>query len=352
MRFLVLTQKIDKKDPVLGFFHLWLEELARQSDSVVALCLYLGEHHLPSNVKIFSLGKEEGISRLKYLYRFYKVIWREREAYDQVLVHMNQIYVILGAPLWRLLRKKIGLWYAHGSVSFSLRLAEKLTHLVLTSTPSGFRLPSRKVTVVGQGIDTEQFKPDFQGGKEGDFTLISVGRLSPVKGLEKIVKAVKILKDRAVVVKLVLIGGADTEDQTKYFSRLQKMVKDEGLENQVRFLGSLPNDEIIFHLRKAEVFVNMSGTGSLDKAILEAMACGLPIITSNEAIRSVLPPGYLKGAYLENSDSESLARETERIRSLSLEERRRRGEEMRKIVESQHNLKGLVSKIIEVYEKN
>ncbi|HXK39853.1 MAG TPA: glycosyltransferase, partial [Candidatus Paceibacterota bacterium] len=116
MRLLILTQKVDRNDDNLGFFHHWVEEFARQCEKVTVVCLFEGAHSLPENVRVLSLGKESGTSRLKYLRRFYAFAWKERKNYDAVFVHMNQIYVILGAPLWRLLGKCVGLWYAHGTV--------------------------------------------------------------------------------------------------------------------------------------------------------------------------------------------------------------------------------------------
>ena len=158
MKLLVLTQKIDLNDDVLGFFIDWLKEMAVNCEQVTAICLYQGRYDLPTNVRLLSLGKESGTSRLKYLYRFYKYIWQERKNYDAIFVHMNQLYVILGAPLWRLWRKKIGLWYAHGKVSLSLKAAEKFTDMIFTSTAEGCRLNSSKIKIVGQGIDVDKFR--------------------------------------------------------------------------------------------------------------------------------------------------------------------------------------------------
>src|SRR3989344_3937656 len=96
MKILIVTQKVDKNDPVLGFFHRWIEEFAKHYESLVVICLEKGEYHLPQNVKILSLGKEERISKVRYIVHFYKYIWQERKNYDAVFVHMNQEYIILG----------------------------------------------------------------------------------------------------------------------------------------------------------------------------------------------------------------------------------------------------------------
>jgi len=95
MKLLILTQKIDINDPVLGFFHKWAEEFSKKYEKLTVICLEKGEYKLPDNVKVLSLGKETGKSRLKYVFLFYKYIWLERKNYDVVFAHMNQEYIIL-----------------------------------------------------------------------------------------------------------------------------------------------------------------------------------------------------------------------------------------------------------------
>ena len=82
MKLLICTQVVDKNHPILGFFHRWIEEFAKHCDTVEVICLFEGEHTLPANVHVHSLGKEEGKNRLKYLIRFYAYIWNLRNEYD------------------------------------------------------------------------------------------------------------------------------------------------------------------------------------------------------------------------------------------------------------------------------
>ena len=107
MRLLIITQKVDKNDPILGFFHRWIEEFAKHCESVIVICLQKGEYNLPQNVKVLSLGKESKHSNIRYIVCFYMYLWQERNNYDSVFVHMNQEYVILGACFWKLWYKKV-----------------------------------------------------------------------------------------------------------------------------------------------------------------------------------------------------------------------------------------------------
>ena len=102
MKLLILTQKVNKDDPILGFFVRWVEEFAVHCESVVVICLEKGNYDLPSNVNVLSLGKEEGKSHFVYLLRFYTYIWSNRKEYDSVFVHMNQEYILLAGLFWRM----------------------------------------------------------------------------------------------------------------------------------------------------------------------------------------------------------------------------------------------------------
>ena len=101
MKLLFITQVVDKEDAVLGFVHGWLIELACIFDHIHVICLEKGSVELPANITLHSLGKEEGVSRLEYLKRFYSLVFKLRPEYDGVFVHMNSEYVILAGPLWR-----------------------------------------------------------------------------------------------------------------------------------------------------------------------------------------------------------------------------------------------------------
>src|SRR3989338_669213 len=145
MRLLIITQKVDEQDAVLGFMHGWVLEFARQAEKVSVICLEKGQVNLPENVQILSLGKErikikdlrfKFGERLVYTWRFVRYIVQNRREYDAVLVHMNPEYIVLGGLFWKLWDKTVILWYAHKSTPWHLRLALLFTDIVFTSTKS------------------------------------------------------------------------------------------------------------------------------------------------------------------------------------------------------------------------
>ena len=348
MKLLIHTQTLDRNADVLGFMHGWIRAFAEACDEVTVVALQVGEYDLPKNVRVFSLGKETRPSRFRYLLNFYRYLFRERSHYDHVLVHMNHEYVLLGGFFWRLMGKRIGLWYAHGHVPYSLHVALWITHVVLASTKSGFRIPSSKLQVIGQGIDVDQFSyvPHNYDEKE-PFRIIVTGRISPVKDIETLVRAVKLLVDRGRVVTLDIVGDAGTDEQRAYVTRLKELVTSTSLAEYVRFLGAVPNIKIQEVLRTAHLFVNNSRTGSLDKTMVEAMSTGLPTLSSNVAMKEVF--GDLAGSFMfPEGDHEALAVLIEKQMLMSNSERAHVGEVIRDIVVREHSLRRFVSKIVQV----
>ncbi len=348
MRMLLITQKIDKNDGLFGFVHRWIIEFAKNTEKLTVICLYKGEYDFPPHVTVFSLGKEKGISRLGYLKNFFYYIWRERDNYDQVFVHMNQMYVILGGVFWRIFGKKIGLWYAHAKVTFSLRVAERLAHIIFTSTPKGFRLPTTKLAVVGQGIDTAFFSYKLPQ-KASQIRVLSIGRISPVKDYETLIGAIKLVAAKKPVI-LNMVGEAGTPEQEAYLTLLKKKVSDDGLDASVRWLGAIANKDIVPFLHSADVFVNTSHTGSLDKTGVEAISAGLPLLTCNEAYFDLLSD-YRDSMTFNKGDSQALARQILEFSEMDQSRLSELTKTLRQSVESQHELSSLVKKIIARYRQ-
>ncbi len=156
MKFLILTQKVDRNDPILGFFHRWIEEFVKRCERVIIICLEEGEYNLSQNVKVFSLGKEGSHSRAKYLWNFYKYLWQERKNYDAVFVHLNQEYVLLGGILWLLLGKKVFMWRNHHMGNFLTDLAGLFCSKIFCTSKYSYTAKHKKTVLMPVGIDTDK----------------------------------------------------------------------------------------------------------------------------------------------------------------------------------------------------
>jgi len=344
MKLLILTQKIDKNDDLLGFMHGWVEAFVHQCEKVTVIALGVGEFVFPENVRVFSLGKESVPSRARYLINFYRYIWNERENYDAVFVHMNHEYVLLGGILWRMLGKRVALWYAHGYVPATLYIAQVLAHVVFSSTKSGFRIATPKLRVIGQGIDTERFA-FIEREHKPQFRILIIGRISPIKDYETLLRAMARLVQEGRDVEAIIVGGAGLPEQEAYLSKLKRLSVELDLDKRVRFAGSVANTRIIEYLREADCFASTSNTGSLDKAMAEAMATGLPTVSSNIAMREVFGELSEKLTF-DPGDDQGLSERISAIMDMSAKERNKLGMQLREIVVREHDLKRFVEKII------
>lgn len=292
MRLLILTQKVDKNDPILGFFHRWIEEFAKHCEQLTVICLERGQYYLPANVKVLSLGKPSSAEaskgkgrRLFYIWNFYKYIWNEKRNYDAVFVHMNPEHVVLGGLIWKLLKKKIVLWYTHRQVNIQLRLAEKLSNTVLTSSKESFGIKSKKVQYLGHGINIDTFQPSSRDWASR--ILLCVGRITPIKNGQVLLDSLVILRKSDPRWQVVFIGDPVTDPDQLYKKELEDKVERAGLTSNVKFIGSLPSLEINERFSKAFASVNMTPTGGMDKVVLESLASGCPVFTSNTAFQNL-----------------------------------------------------------------
>ncbi|MFH1820680.1 MAG: glycosyltransferase family 4 protein [Candidatus Nealsonbacteria bacterium] len=342
MKLLIITQKIDILDDNLGFFHRWVEKFAEDLEEVFVICLAQGKHNLPENVHVFSLGKERGVFKIVQLFLLQKYLLKILPKVDGVFAHMCPIYVVASFPLVKFFRKKMVLWFLHKSVTWKLKFAAKVANGILTASEKSCRLKDRKkIKIVGHGIDVESFKP-AEKKLSSDFVVFSAGRIAPSKDLETLIRAVKILvaEKKLIDLKVEIAGTPLISQEKKYLEKLNILVKENGLENHIKFLGGIPNYEMPGYYQKADIFINLSRTGSMDKAVLEAMACGTLILTCNEAYQNILEEKYL----FNKKDSRNLS---EKIMNLK---NSRKDVNLRQMVVNNHSLDNLIRTIINEFK--
>jgi glycosyltransferase involved in cell wall biosynthesis len=288
MKLLICTQAVDKNHPILGFFHGWVTEFARHFQEVHVICLIKGVHTLPANVHVYSLGKEDGESNIKYIVRFYKyfsTIFFHTKV-DVVFYHMGAIYNILGAPFFFLrtfFKTKFYWWKAHGYISKTARLGLCFVDTVVTSTASGFSVATKKRKIVGQAIDTTLFA--LLHAKHRNKEVIFVGRIMKVKHIEDFIDTAAILLKDDTTIQFTVIGPVGDE---AYFASLENKLTEHNIQDRVRFVGSKKQEELVSVYQTAAVFLNTSQTHSMDKTVLEAGLCGCIPVTANHAFKELL----------------------------------------------------------------
>jgi glycosyltransferase involved in cell wall biosynthesis len=336
MRLLLITQKVNDKDQLLGFFIPWIKKFALKFDKITVLCLEKGEFSLPENVRVISLGKDKGASKVRQLFTFYFLIFRLRSDYDAVFVHMNPIWTVLGGPSWKMMHKKIFFWYTHKAVTSKLKMAEKFADVIFTASKESFRLPSRKVIVTGHGINTEFFRPEpAKLNTTKKLKLLSVGRIAPVKNYETLIDAAKLLKQKEMDFLVTMVGEAPLERDKKYENSLRFKIKSLKLEENFEFMGKVNHQNLVPYYRSNDIFIHLSKTGSVDKTLLEAMACGMKVLSSNDSSKAFLS----KSLIFDQDDPRELA---EKIQMLN---HGQYDPSLREYVINNHNLDNLIDKL-------
>lgn len=348
MRILLFNIRTDADDTALGFTTAWVNALARRCEHVFVVTIYAGKLRVASNVTVHSLGSEHGYSRPRLLFNFYRVVSKitKRERIDAAFAHMTQLLANLFWPIAKLRRIPVLLWYAHGSVPPDLRIAHALVDRCVTSTPSGFRISSRKLAVLHQGIDTTVFSPPSETPRDYEHTAIAVGRISRRKGTLEVVETIAALRQSGVDMHLIVVGEPVTEADLDYHRTLLETIESRGLDGCVRFQGAVSFDRIPTHYHRGGFLVNLSETGSLDKAILESMASGCIPISRNESFATLARSHGLE-QLVPGPGPAAAAACLERALALSEDEKVVLRSRLREIVVREHSLDSLADRIVE-----
>lgn len=343
MKLLMITRKVDKDDAQAGFAYGWVKKLGGKAKELKVICLEKGNiEGLSENVEIFSLGKERGKNRLKEFINFQKGALKFIRQVDGVFCHQNPEYTILIFPYAKVFRKKIVSWYSHKAINWKVRLINVLADKIVTPTQEAFGLKSDKKIVIGHGINTELFKPAQYKEKSNTFRIISVGRISPIKDYKTLIEAISIISNN-IDIKVNIIGGLGLDSQQNYLEELQRIIKEKKLESIISFKNLIPNQELPRYYQESDLSINLCPTGSPDKAVLESMACGLPVLVANETFRGNFGH-YADKLIFRHGNAEDLAKKIIDLAGSS--QSKEIGLYLREQVVKNHNLDKLTDKIV------
>jgi teichuronic acid biosynthesis glycosyltransferase TuaC len=145
---------------------------------------------------------------------------------------------------------------------------------------------SDKILVVGNGVDTEKFSPMVKAearaalGIPADVPLlITVGGLVERKGFHRVIELLPELRRQFQGLRYLIVGGASAEGDLR--PQLEAQVARLGLQDAVHFLGALPSEQLRVPLSAADVFVLATRNEGWANVLLEAMACGLPVVATD-----------------------------------------------------------------------
>ncbi|MFT3970639.1 MAG: glycosyltransferase [Micropruina sp.] len=145
------------------------------------------------------------------------------------------------------------------------------SQLMRLSDPSDWA----KLRVVHMSVDTERFAPPPEPRPtDGTLRILDVGQLVPEKGAPVLLDAATRLAERGVDFELRFVGGGDLHEQ------LQRDITARGLAGRVALVGSVGQDDILAHYHWADVFCLPSFQEGLPVVLMEAMATGIPVVTT------------------------------------------------------------------------
>jgi glycosyltransferase involved in cell wall biosynthesis len=147
-------------------------------------------------------------------------------------------------------------------------------------------VPGDRIMVVGNGVDTGKFQRLDRRIARQDLglpldapVLVSVGALVERKGFHRVIECLPALRRRFPGLHYLVVGGPGPEGD--WSARLRRQVNDLGLQDCVVFLGTRAPEELKVPLSAADVFVLATRNEGWANVFLEAMACGLPVVTTD-----------------------------------------------------------------------
>ncbi len=205
-----------------------------------------------------------------------------------------------------------------------------------------------KIITILNGIDPEKFYPDPK--KEQEIkkelniednlpVLISVGRLTRAKGFFYLIKVVKKLGDKYPDIVLFVLGEGEER------GKLEKQVRDLGLENNIFLLGNKGN--VNDYLNTADIFVSSSLWEGLPTVILEAMACQLPVVATDVGGTREMVKEACSGFLVEPKNPQVLSDKIDRL--LSSPQKEKMGEQGREVVKGEFSLETMVDNYQKIY---
>lgn len=340
---LVLNYAMDENSQVFSHQIEVVRKLAEKFNKVYVITSSRGVGLVPENVVVIISKWVEGkhsLNSARFIKIFLQIFFQERNFV--VFSHMTEVQSFLISPITWLFRVKHLIWYAHTSRSLVMSINQFMVNGIITSTPGSCPYKGQKVFVIGQAIDEELFH--FKSRKlMSPFSFVHVGRIDPSKRLEEIVKSVSVISSRFEVSSLTFVGDSSSHKFADYKNSLLNQIKGEDISSQVEILMPISRKLLPQFLEDFQIFIH-AFEGSLDKSIVEATMCGMPVVTLNSEYRKIF------GSW---SGSNSSTLEEEFFSILNLDQKDFRNELVRRyeIALSQHSLRAWIENIYSLLTK-
>lgn len=349
MRLLIVTDTLDVDDPVRGYFHRWIEELALHAKSIRIITAKEGYHTLPKNVTVHSLGGEHKRRRLSRVLRYLWFSIRHIRSFDSVFVFHTPSYIVTTGWWWKLWKKKVGIWYSLGEPTAMLQIARPFCAYIFTPTTYGYYGGGDIKQVVGHGIDTARFKPILRPRHDGTFRMVTVGAISSVRDYTTLIRAISHLKESVETPFSLSIAGAPKAGEEEFAEEMRKFAHSFGLSDRVTFMGPVKNEDIVKLHQQSDLYISVGTLPGVEKALIEAAATGLPILSSNESFKEHARD-YANFVFFEQGDDMALAERIRHAMLMTYDARHALGQVFRNVAVTHHSIDGLAKAITHCYQ--
>jgi glycosyltransferase involved in cell wall biosynthesis len=177
---------------------------------------------------------------------------------------------IIGNPAYTKIRRgfrlRITMWILKYCNYITVTGSNSRNYLILQG------VPAEKIFVLPNTLDFAQF---FKKALKKEYDIISLGRLSEEKHIEIIVKIVAELKTKIPNIKAAIGGNGPQKEM------IINLVKQLKLDKNIDICGFVPDEELNSYFNKGKVFLLTSESEGFPRTIIQAAACGLPVVASN-----------------------------------------------------------------------
>ncbi|MFA5129315.1 MAG: glycosyltransferase [Patescibacteria group bacterium] len=335
MRLLIITQSVDDQHPVLGFFVEWIKAFRADSriDSVDVISFDNASMEIPG----CTIHRINEASKFRRVMAFRQTISRLQT--DVVFVHMTPIWLLAGSDIWKRQKAKMSLWYTHGSNSWPLRWAVRRSNVTFTATAKAFPFASPKVAAIGHAIPPSFSSVVRRPSIDGTIRFLSVARMMPRKRIVETVEFFSRIHHIEPRSSLDLVGPTLGSDE--YALNVKKRIADLELQDAIRIITDFRIADMPDAYASHDAFLHLSETGSLDKVVLEALASGCAVFSTNPATRDALGDSWSYSGVLDDAAARIAI---ERAQKGVTEEERQR------IIQA-YSLSVLVTKILDQLSK-
>jgi glycosyltransferase involved in cell wall biosynthesis len=339
-RFVFITQQVDPRHPALAATVPKIRALASRVDDLVVLADGAVPGVLPENcrVRLFA-SRWKGGRGLRFETALVRELVR-RPKPTAVLAHMCPIYAVLAAPVARPLGVHVLLWYTHWHAGWTLRFAEAFSNAVVSVDRRSFPLASWKVVPTGHGIEVDELPCRDAPAPDRSLRALALGRYSPAKGLETILRAVQ----RVPRARFRAHGPALSELERTHRDELRRLVAELDLGDRVELRDPIPREQLPAVFAEHDVLVNNMRPGAPDKAVYEAAASCVPVVASNPVFDTLLPDELR----FPTDDAQALAARLSELGKLDQIARADLGRRLRARVVADHSVDRWADRVLEV----